>query len=137
MLRFGKVLSCDFFYLLKQYLLMKNLFVSISLQRVFSGPGYNPNPAGFIRAGLGLVSLCFIRTDIVITVEKHARNCLTDTEVPDVPAIRTGQDRKRCSACPDPDGWTYTKAMQNLIHTSNLFVACLKESPWGASHCNS
>ena len=79
----------------------------------------------------------FLSSDFLVSVEKHYRNTLKNTLLPTVPAIRTGQDRKRCSAGPDPDGWTYTKAMQYLIHTSNLFVACLKESPWGASHCNS
>lgn len=85
--------------------MMKTLFVFLSLQRFYSVNGYNPKPAGILRAGLGPVFLRFVNTDIIIAVEKHVRNGQAGLETPGVPATRSGQGRSHPGASPDPGGW--------------------------------
>ena len=53
-----------------------------------------PEPACAERPGPGVVfhGKYFLSSALLVTFEKHTRNMLKDTNVPTVPAIRTGQD---------------------------------------------
>ena len=66
-------------------------------------------PANSERPGKVLVihGKYFLSSALLVTFGKHTRNTLKDTNVPTVPATRTGQDPVSCgiSMGPDPDGW--------------------------------
>ena len=66
----------------------------------------------------------FLSSALLVTFGKHTRNTLKDTNVPTVPATRTGQDPILfgISMGPDPDGWETLKS-DNMIWNKAVKIA--------------
>lgn len=97
---------------------MINLFASFSDM---------PKPAFAEWPGLGLVfhGKYFLSSALLVTFEKHTRNTLKDTNVPTVPATRTGQDHLFFFGIrlgPEPDGWK-TQKSDNMIWNNAVIIA--------------
>lgn len=86
-----------------------------------------PEPTCAERPGSGVVfhGKYFLSSALLVAFEKHTRNTLKDTNVPTVPAIRTGQDHLFFAGIrlgPEPDGWK-TRKSDNMIWNNAVIIA--------------
>lgn len=92
-----------------------------------------PKPAHAEWPGLGFVFHCkyFLSSALLVTFGKHTRNTLKDTNVPTVPATRTGQDHFLFDGIrlgPDPDGWETMKSEHMIWNKAVKIAARLLQS---------
>ena len=73
----------------------------------------------------------FLSSALLVTFGKHTRNTLKDTNVPTVPATRTGQDHFLFYGIrlgPDPDGWETMKSEHMIWNKAVEIAARLLQS---------
>ena len=87
---------------------------------------YIPKSASAEWPGLGfhVHGKYFLSSAFLVFFEEHNRNMLKDTNLPTVPAIRTGQDLRiiGISPGPEPDGWETLKS-DNMIWNKAVPIA--------------